>query len=153
MDKKQSDGPYTMKESGEKFGGFMGYVVEGPGIVNDGDDMEHGLAKQQVKYMNFAWQQAMAQQRAASGEVARLSEQVASLKRLRGSRARRAENVPDGYEEIEAWTNGREVVVLGDAPDEESPEAELHNCDALGCSAFGPHVIHRAAITPQETKP
>lgn len=64
-----SEQAYRIKESGEKFGGFMGYVVEGPGIVNSGDDMEHGLAKRQAEYMNIAHAAALSHARQQHAEV------------------------------------------------------------------------------------
>ena len=56
-------------------------------------------------------------------------------------------NVPEGYVKlraIEVWTNGERLVILGQPPDEDEvdPESEYaHNCDAMGCGSFGPHVI------------
>lgn len=78
--------------------------------------------------------------------LAACEEREQSLKRKLGNARRIAENVPNGYEPIEAWTNGKEIVVLGAPPEEGTPEADDHNCDAMGCSSFGPHVIHRAAL-------
>lgn len=78
--------------------------------------------------------------------LAACEEREQSLKRKLGANRRIAPTIPDGYEPIEAWTNGTEIVVLGAPPEEGTPEADEHNCDAMGCSAFGPHVIHRAAL-------
>lgn len=53
-------------------------------------------------------------------------------------------SAPDGYVKVEAWTNDKEIVVLGEPPHEETdPECRNHHCDDNGCSAFGPHVIAR----------
>jgi len=57
---------------------------------------------------------------------------------------------PKGYHRIEAWTNGVRVVLLGDAPDDETdPECEMHNCDAMGCSSLGHHVLARLWVDDQ----
>lgn len=58
--------------------------------------------------------------------------------------------LPPGIEgePIEAWSDGRQVVILGDPPDEpDNPTDEWyetsHNCDAMGCGTFGLHVLWR----------
>lgn len=43
------------------------------------------------------------------------------------------------YTDVE--TDGKEVVVLGDPPDESDSDEPLHNCDAMGCGWC--HVILR----------
>jgi len=52
---KTTDGPYKIEPSGDTSFGFMGYIVVGPGIVNEGDDMEHGVAKKQCLRLNAAY--------------------------------------------------------------------------------------------------
>jgi hypothetical protein len=49
---KHTPGPYTIKESGEKFQGFTGYLVVGPGIVNKGEDYDHSSAMLVARSMN-----------------------------------------------------------------------------------------------------
>jgi hypothetical protein len=48
---------------------------------------------------------------------------------------------PEGFEPIEAWTDGKQIVVLGSPPDEDNGDDPQHNCDAMGCSSVGPHVL------------
>lgn len=49
---------------------------------------------------------------------------------------------PDGWLPIEAWTDGKQVVVLGTPDDDENlPEEQWHDCDAMGCSSVGNHVL------------
>ena len=55
--------------------------------------------------------------------------------------------IPKRFQQLEAWTNGKELIILGNAPDEEiDPECKIHNCDAMGCGAFGPHVLIRYKV-------
>ena len=55
----------------------------------------------------------------------------------------RHRNTPDGFLSVAAYTDGREVVVLGDPPDEEiDPSGDLHDCDVMGCSSVA-HVLLR----------
>lgn len=59
------EGPYTIKESGDKWGGFMGYIVVGPGLPPArGNDAEHGIAKKDAERMNIAYAEG---QRSAAG--------------------------------------------------------------------------------------
>ncbi len=55
--------------------------------------------------------------------------------------------IPLGFHKLdvtEVWTDGNEVVILGDPGyDEDDPETNPHNCDEMGCGAFGPHVLMR----------
>lgn len=51
----EQNGPYSIKESGDRSGGFMGYIVVGPGIVNTGDDAERGVARQMCDRLNAAY--------------------------------------------------------------------------------------------------
>ena len=53
-----------------------------------------------------------------------------------------SQTIPPGYFRVEAYSNGREVVVMG------MPHAddESHNCDAMGCSSVGLHVVYRFPI-------
>jgi hypothetical protein len=65
--------------------------------------------------------------------------------------------VPDGYRAlpVEAWTNGRHLVVLGDpyaVHDDSEEDAEgWHSCDAMGCGTVGPHVLLSEVVRPAET--
>ena len=75
---------------------------------------------------------------AALRDAARVpEEQVASLRRWMKSQ-RRADDCPAGYEPVQAYTNGKEIVVIG------QPEHDDHNCDAMGCGQN--HVIARIAL-------
>jgi len=53
--------------------------------------------------------------------------------------------LPSGYQPIEVYTNGRELVVLGDPP-EEGDEPIRHNCDEMGCASTF-HVVLRVRLT------
>jgi hypothetical protein len=48
--------------------------------------------------------------------------------------------VPAGWTRVEAYTDGRRLVVLG-----EPEEGEAHNCDAMGCGSFS-HVVARVEV-------
>lgn len=49
--------------------------------------------------------------------------------------------LPKGFREVgTAFTNGTELVILGEPP-EDDPECLLHNCDEMGCGRN--HVIYR----------
>ena len=54
------------------------------------------------------------------------------------------EDVPDGYCFVEAYTNGKEIVIPGE-PDED----DNHDCDLMGCSTFG-HVAYRIQLKTEE---
>ena len=55
--------------------------------------------------------------------------------------------VPEGYVKLEAFSNGKWLVVLGDPPDENfDPEGKWHDCDAMGCNSLGDHVLYRASV-------
>lgn len=63
----------------------------------------------------------------------------------------------EGFYRIEAWSDGREIVVLG-SPKDEAPEDDGtmgHNCDAMGCGQD--HVIARITLDtgdlPQRVTP
>jgi hypothetical protein len=49
--------------------------------------------------------------------------------------------IPDGYAQIpgkvDVFTNGHEMIVTGE------PFTADHNCDEMGCSSIGPHVVFR----------
>jgi hypothetical protein len=47
-------------------------------------------------------------------------------------------DIPQGWESVEAYTNGIDLVVLG-SPDEN------HNCDMMGCSSVS-HVLYRLKV-------
>jgi len=46
---------------------------------------------------------------------------------------------------IEAYTNGNQIVVLGDPPILEEDDPLSHNCDEMGCSSVE-HVVARIPI-------
>jgi hypothetical protein len=51
---------------------------------------------------------------------------------------------PEGYFKIpvnEVWTNGINLILLGDTPEDDENEI-VHNCDHMGCGSCG-HVIFR----------
>ena len=52
---------------------------------------------------------------------------------------------PKGYWKLEAYTNGYEIIFIGDPPkvDEDSPL--YHNCDAMGCGNLA-HVVARLPV-------
>jgi len=58
--------------------------------------------------------------------------------------------VPEGTWRLdvrEAWTNGKELIVLGEPGFDEDAEPENdHDCDLMGCSSFGWHVLARGDI-------
>ena len=52
-------------------------------------------------------------------------------------------HIPRGARLIEAYETEREIIVLGEPPDDEhKPEEEQHNCDAMGCGSLS-HVLYR----------
>lgn len=46
-----------------------------------------------------------------------------------------ADYLPEGFKEVEAYTNGKKLVVLGEP-------GEDHNCDSMGCGSVHSHVIY-----------
>lgn len=50
------------------------------------------------------------------------------------------DGIPKGWVKIEAYSNGKEIVVLGEVDEND----EEHNCDEMGCR--WDHVIHRFKI-------
>ena len=60
--------------------------------------------------------------------------------------------IPEGFYQINAYSNGSIIVVLG-TPDDELPDEHplTHNCDDMGCGSVGPHVV--AVIPVQEPIP
>ena len=117
-------------------------------------DADHALALAIDAHTARAVAEKEAENTSLRSQLRTHEERCESLKRKLGSRRIRGENVPDGYQEVEAWTNDKEVVVLGDPPDEdEHPNA--HNCDQMGRGSFGPHVIARTAlgIDPEKMTP
>jgi hypothetical protein len=51
---------------------------------------------------------------------------------------------PDGWLPVEAWSDGKRVVICGTPADDEAsglPEEEWHNCDVMGCGSIGPHIV------------
>lgn len=51
--------------------------------------------------------------------------------------------IPKGFLPVTAFTDGEEIIFLGDPLDEEDdPEGLLHNCDDLGCTSVS-HVLAR----------
>jgi hypothetical protein len=57
-------------------------------------------------------------------------------------------SIPKGFVELpgeyaRVYTNGKEIVYVGTPPEEEEdPNCEIHDCDAMGCN--WEHVIFRA---------
>jgi len=52
--------------------------------------------------------------------------------------------IPTGWMPVAAFTDGREIVIVGEPPDEEAdPHGDLHDCDVMGCRID--HVIVRVA--------
>lgn len=80
-----------------------------------------------------------------------LAAQVESLKRQLSKYATEREHdwVPDGYSLAMAYTDGKEVVIVG-SPDEDKDTALDHNCDALGCSSVS-HVVIRVGVPAYAT--
>ena len=52
-------------------------------------------------------------------------------------------NPPDGWHPIEAYTNGREIVILGTPPITRTGEEHKHNCQEMGCD-----LSHIIAVMP-----
>lgn len=54
---------------------------------------------------------------------------------------------PKGYWDIEAYTNGYEIVVVGYPPNDEDlpPGSPTHNCDQMGCGSLD-HVVARIPV-------
>lgn len=46
--------------------------------------------------------------------------------------------IPKGAKLVEAYETQREIVVMGDPPEDD----DMHDCDALGCGSLG-HVLYR----------
>jgi len=55
-------------------------------------------------------------------------------------------NIPKGFKKIgNAYSNGNQIVIEGEPPsDAQDPDAELHNCDTLGCGQN--HVLYRFVL-------
>jgi hypothetical protein len=49
-------------------------------------------------------------------------------------------HLPNNYWKLDAYTNGYQIVVIGNPPQETDEEAALHNCDQMGCGSLE-HVI------------
>lgn len=55
-------------------------------------------------------------------------------------------NKPSGFWQIEAYTNGYQIVVIGCPPtDLEETDSLYHNCDEMGCSSLD-HVVARIPV-------
>ena len=55
------------------------------------------------------------------------------------------DRIPSGFWKLDAYTNGYQIVVLGDPPHEEEMVHQLyHNCDQMGCGSLD-HVV---AVVP-----
>lgn len=61
--------------------------------------------------------------------------------------------VPEGFRElpVRVWTNGLQLIIEGDPPDEETDPvgAHLHDCDQMGCGWC--HVLARIPLDPHYT--
>lgn len=75
---------------------------------------------------------------ALEAERARVAELEGALARQKRPAA--LDRTPEGTEIC--YLHRGVVIVLG-RPD---PEDESHNCDAMGCGSFGPHVTHRIPL-------
>jgi hypothetical protein len=93
------------------------------------DELQHDLARQQREMACLRSELADAK-RALPVERA-FSDVQSRLRRL-----------PEGFLPMAAFTDGQEIVIEGDPPDEESDaHCEYHNCDVMGCGLA--HVILR----------
>lgn len=56
-------------------------------------------------------------------------------------------STPEGFTKIpaEVWTDGTEIVVLGD-PRDIPADPDEHNCDEMGCGSCCSHVIARYKV-------
>jgi hypothetical protein len=74
-------------------------------------------------------------------EIARLRAELAEAKRALPVEREydavlaRLHHIPDGCVPVAAFTDGREIIVVGD------PTCELHDCDVMGCGVD--HVLVR----------
>jgi hypothetical protein len=62
-----------------------------------------------------------------------------------------SENTPPGYWQVDAteiWTDGNEVIILGNVFDEGRCPDEIrsHNCDQYGCGSVTPHILYRGPL-------
>jgi len=55
------------------------------------------------------------------------------------------DRTPKGFWKIEAYTNGYQIIVLGDPPQEYEGDQLPHNCDEMGCGSLD-HVVARIPI-------
>lgn len=58
--------------------------------------------------------------------------------------------IPKGAVLVEAYLTEREVIVMGDPPDEDELTEDGHNCDAMGCGSVGSHVLYRFKLPTKE---
>ena len=49
------------------------------------------------------------------------------------------------YYKITAYTNGYQIVILGDPPEYDESDPNSHNCDEMGCGSLE-HVLDRIPI-------
>lgn len=61
------------------------------------------------------------------------------------------DGLPEGYFPALAFTNGKEVLVMGEPTTEDATD-DGHNCDAMGCGRLWEHVALRQPI-PSDMKP
>jgi hypothetical protein len=60
-----------------------------------------------------------------------------------------SQRVPKGFKKIEAYTDYKTVVIMGDLY---VLDGDSHNCDAMGCGSVG-HVMARLPILPEPPQP
>lgn len=60
--------------------------------------------------------------------------------------------LPDGWYPIEAYTNGTRVIVRG-YPKGDLPENIAHDCDMMGCTSAGAHVLGRFELLVPDNTP
>lgn len=89
----------------------------------------------------------MARLRKELATAKRMLERIPDWERLGADIA----NTPDGYRPVTAYTDGNEIVVLGNPPDD-NDDGTLHDCDLMGCSSVS-HVIARVTLPTKQESP
>lgn len=56
------------------------------------------------------------------------------------------DRTPKGFWKLDAYTNGYQIIILGEPPQDLPEDGPLyHNCDEMGCATFD-HVLVRLPI-------